>query len=64
MDPKSILDFLLETRKLKTVIGCQNTSSQITYNKYLSNEAFFQEEFSGVTHLLEKFFFTLGSTNN
>tara|TARA_X000000950_G_scaffold204072_1_gene245687 strand:+ start:26731 stop:28221 length:1491 start_codon:yes stop_codon:yes gene_type:complete len=64
LDPKSILDFLLETRKLKTVIGCQNTSTQITYKKYLSHEAFFQEEFDGVTHLLEKFFFTLGSTNN
>ena len=64
LDPERILDFLLEAKKLKTVIGCQNTSAQSTYKEYLINEAFFQEEFNGVTHLLEKFFLTLNSTNH
>ena len=62
---EDILDFLLNQKQLKTVIGCQNNSCQTTYKKkYLSNYQFSKEELSGVIHLLEKFFSNLNQVRD
>jgi len=55
-DSNSIRSFLKESKKKHTVLGCQNTSCQNTYSKYLNFRQFSAQEFQGVTHLLKQFF--------
>lgn len=58
-DSDSIRSFLKKTKQKYTVIGCQNTSCQNTFKRYLDFHQFSDSEFKGVTHLLTKFFETI-----
>ena len=58
-DPEDIKDFLINTKRKYTVIGCQNTSGQTTHKRYLNFQHFSEDELKGVTHLLKQFFKTI-----
>ena len=58
-NPEDIKDFLINTKRKYTVIGCQNTSGQTTHKRYLKFQHFSEDELKGVTHLLKQFFKTI-----